>query len=772
MKNTKQLMVNLTILLIVFVAVMLVFVFTACDNGNTDPCASGHTFPEWTAPTCTVDGNSIRTCTKCTQTDTRTEGYAKLDHDWEYRAGAIPSTCGAEGSGSRDCKREGCGHFELDVVFEIDPTAHDWDFEESDTEWEEVTAAKCEVAGLEKRTCQNTGCSVDTETRPITALVHQWDQISGIPSTCTTHGNGRRQCELQECQEIEDTDQLGLDPTNHVFNENKWTETTAPTCTTPATDTQKCDYDSCNALHPSNTRTGRGAVAENHVFNQDKWTLDTTPATCTTSATDTQKCDYDSCNALHPSNTRTGRNALVHEWTGWKAIIPQTPCIQIEACANCNEQKPEGNTRHVDEGCTGTQGLIIISNVVNHNSTLNVSHVCIPDTATSIADQAFMGNRNIVSVRIGKNVTSIDNGLNGAFRGCSNLETVTFAEGSKLETIGRNVFSYSGLTSIKIPASVISIGEEAFFVCQNLKTVTFAEGSQLQTIGRSAFSNSGLTSIEIPASVTSTGHSVFTYCQNLKTVTFAAGTQLQTIGNGMFWNSGLTSITIPESVTSIDGGAFGNTSLTSITIPAGVTIIGGGAFNSTSLTSIIVDANNPNYSSDDNGILYNKAKTTIIGVPKGIIGNITLPASLESIVDSAFYDCASLTGITIPASVTIIEGWAFQDCTSLATVTFELGSQLQTIGDGTFFNCPSLTSITIPASVTSISDWAFIECTSLEIVTVLATTPPELGEGVFHRDWDLNIIEGLTIFVPAESLNDYKTAPNWSEYADIIQAIE
>jgi len=70
----------------------------ACDNetdgdSTPNPCANGHAFPEWTAPTCTADGNSVRACTRsgCDATDPRTTGYEKLSHtvsNWSMKTAA------------------------------------------------------------------------------------------------------------------------------------------------------------------------------------------------------------------------------------------------------------------------------------------------------------------------------------------------------------------------------------------------------------------------------------------------------------------------------------------------------------------------------------------------------------------------------------------------------------------------------------------------------------------------------------------------------------
>ncbi|MDR1785617.1 MAG: leucine-rich repeat domain-containing protein [Spirochaetaceae bacterium] len=120
------------------------------------------------------------------------------------------------------------------------------------------------------------------------------------------------------------------------------------------------------------------------------------------------------------------------------------------------------------------------------------------------------------------------------------------------------------------------------------------------------------------------------------------------------------------------------------------------------------------------------------------VTGITLPSTLTSIGDNAFYfcdgltsvtigdsvtsigkyafSCTSLTSITIPASVTSIGGSAFYYCDGLTSVT--IGGSVTSIGDYAFQYCTSLTSVTIPASVTRIGDYAFQYCTSLTSITV------------------------------------------------------
>ena len=143
--------------------------------------------------------------------------------------------------------------------------------------------------------------------------------------------------------------------------------------------------------------------------------------------------------------------------------------------------------------------------------------------------------------------------------------------------------------------------------------------------------------------------------------------------------------------------------------------------------------------------------------------SITIPDSVTSIEPCAFYGCTSLKSITIPNSVTSFEEGAFLMCTSLTSIT--IPDSVASIGMGAFEKCKSLTSITIPDSVTNIGGGAFYNCSGLLSITVHSDTPPTGGWAMFD---DTN---NCPIYVPGESVDAYKSAQEWSEYADRIQAI-
>ena len=145
--------------------------------------------------------------------------------------------------------------------------------------------------------------------------------------------------------------------------------------------------------------------------------------------------------------------------------------------------------------------------------------------------------------------------------------------------------------------------------------------------------------------------------------------------------------------------------------------------------------------------------------------SITIPDSVTSIGNRAFASCYALTSVTIGGSVTSIRDYAFYYCTGLKRVT--IGNSVTSIRDYAFYNCYGLTSITIPDSVTSIGSSAFYNCSGLTSITINATTPPTLASANAF-----NNTNNCPIYVPAESVNAYKTATNWSSLADRIFAIQ
>ncbi len=131
--------------------------------------------------------------------------------------------------------------------------------------------------------------------------------------------------------------------------------------------------------------------------------------------------------------------------------------------------------------------------------------------------------------------------------------------------------------------------------------------------------------------------------------------------------------------------------------------------------------------------------------------HVTIPDSVTSIDDWAFYRCYGLTSINIPDSVTSIGISAFYDCGNLTSITFGESSQLESISDFAFYGCSSLTSINILDSVTSIGDAAFSGCSSLTSINI-PDSVTSIGSSAFEYCGNLthiNIPDGVT------SIDDY-----------------
>ncbi|MBO7145894.1 MAG: leucine-rich repeat domain-containing protein [Salinivirgaceae bacterium] len=294
---------------------------------------------------------------------------------------------------------------------------------------------------------------------------------------------------------------------------------------------------------------------------------------------------------------------------------------------------------------------------------------------------------------------------NYAFHSCADMTSVTIP--GTVTTIGMSAFyNCSGLTTVSLPSSITEIKfDDAFAGCISLASINVAEGNaNYASEDGVLFNNDKTRLLYYPASKTGSTYSI-------------PGT-VTTISSSAFENCGnLTSITIPNSVSNIGTSAFKNcANLTSITIPESVFTLGNYAFyGCVSLTEINVASGNRNYSSED-GVLFNSSKTKLMCYPACKASSAyTVPESVTSIDEAAFYGCSNLKLVVIPNTVTSLGDGIFQNCASLESAT--LPNSITYIPAVTFGGCTNLTSIEIPSTVTFIGNSAFSKCglTTLEI---------------------------------------------------------
>ena len=314
---------------------------------------------------------------------------------------------------------------------------------------------------------------------------------------------------------------------------------------------------------------------------------------------------------------------------------------------------------------------------------------------------------------------------------------------------------------ITIPATVSKIREKAFYGC------------------------SGINSVTIHAFVTEIGASAFESCSGMKTLTFEgkASDAAITIKTKAFYKcSSLTELILPANLATLEEYAFGGTSaLTDVTVDVGASaqiadkafgtdaaspnfhvttltigenapVMGVAAiFGSEKLLTLDVHPNNPNYSTDENGVLYNKVAgdngttypTEILFYPLGLAQETyTMPSTITTIGAEVFSGRAFKT-ITIGANVTSIGANAFADCKYLTTVNFTESSAELTIGANAFLNCDKLSNITLPTRTKSIGDTAFSGCTAISGKFTIPENVGTIGKQAFNNCAGLTELEVL-----------------------------
>ena len=193
-------------------------------------------------------------------------------------------------------------------------------------------------------------------------------------------------------------------------------------------------------------------------------------------------------------------------------------------------------------------------------------------TVTAIGNAAFYNCTGLTSVTFADG-SQLDTIGVYAFYGCSSLSTIAFP--ASLKVIKKDAFSYSGLTSITLGAELDSVGNRAFYGCNALTTVQWNSPNLKYTDNGSWYlfaNNTSIQSVTFGSTVEVVPYGAFRNCTGLTTVSFAEGSQLDTIGEIAFEGcSSLSTIALPASLKVIKKYAFyGCSNLTSITSNAQV----------------------------------------------------------------------------------------------------------------------------------------------------------------------------------------------------------
>ena len=314
--------------------------------------------------------------------------------------------------------------------------------------------------------------------------------------------------------------------------------------------------------------------------------------------------------------------------------------------------------------------LVTIPETVTEETTGNTyTVVAIGDSAFAPAWNAAwedMMSSRVKNISIPKTVTTI--GKN-AFSEANKLETITFAEGSQLTSIGEHAFdTCSTLKSIALPNGFKTIGEAAFADCKALKTVE--AGNSLEEIGTEAFKRTGLESIDLPATLKTIGTDAFYECNSLKAIN-VSGTGAYTSEDGVLLSDRgktllvypaaktITEYTVPDSVEAIADKAFyGNTRIIDLNTGKNTKTIGENAFgNMSALTTLTMENS-----------VESLGKMAFYFSSSSKLESVTLSEKLKSLPEYCFYGCNSLEELTIPKSVELIDSGSIPSSVENATI--------------------------------------------------------------------------------------------------------
>ncbi len=407
----------------------------------------------------------------------------------------------------------------------------------------------------------------------------------------------------------------------------------------------------------------------------------------------------------------------------------------------------------------------------------NNKNIVIPSNVDAIYDHAFM-YRSIESLYIPKSVTYIGN---YAFYYCNNLKTITFEEGSLLETIGDYAFMYcTELESIFIPKNVKTINSNAFSNNNSLTSITFEEGSLLEEIESRAFKSCyNLENITFPDKLTILETEAFAYCQKLKEVSFGSG-ELQIKQSVFYCCYELENVNYygENNTKTIHSSAFYLCNLKYFEIGASVTYIGDGAFEgcyglievynkssfnvqaerdtngSVALYALIVyddtTINNRQVYEENNFKYINTGTYIVLTGYTGEEEHVIIPDDVQ-VISGAFRNNKTIKTVEFTENSNIIAIWgrafeystlenliipdglglkgfgesALHEC-EIKELDLSNCQELHLIKNSAFGNCQSLTKVILPKTIEGMGLDVFNCCFALEYVifdkdTVLST---------------------------------------------------
>ena len=495
---------------------------------------------------------------------------------------------------------------------------------------------------------------------------------------------------------------------------------------------------------------------------------------------------------------RVAKNVYITDVT-YNAIDANAPIMQNNAESTTYSDYTEikgFKTGYVISGSTYGYFYVIANALVGYDTSVNVYGMLeLPTTVngidvTVIASEINVNGAEITADELGlpTNVRRING---NAFKGIDVLSSIKY-DGQNLTDIANDVFGETTYYQGSNDGSLILGKVLVKWQCAT-NEVAVPEG--IVTISYDAFNSSQATSVKLPSTLTTISDRAFYGADKLTTISIP--NSVTTIGNDAFHNcDSLTTVTfdtVNSKLVSLGDNAFSSDKkLKNIMLPYNLVKIGDNAFSGCSaLATITFDG-------------YDKV-TLEDGSTQDVL-NTNCMSKLEELGVGAFLNCVSLTTISVPNGVTEVKDSTFNNCKSLVSIEFDIvNSKLKTIGEqafagcgklgsvldltdpenielvtvnlpnslvkvGTeaFMNCSGMWGIQFNYNISEIGDNAFNGCSNLAKVDIYRATAPTIYAGTFVTNGNYR----LRIYVNKSSLTNvnnstiseiiYKYTTKWS----------
>lgn len=377
----------------------------------------------------------------------------------------------------------------------------------------------------------------------------------------------------------------------------------------------------------------------------------------------------------------------------------------------------------------------------------NLTEISIPDSVKTIGRYAFENCSKLSSVKLPASLTEIDEGV---FYGCTSIANVSIPE--TVTSIARNAFANCGNMGVVIlPSELQNLDKDAFYNTA-VSGIEYMGGKYMSSSNNEHFVliapvNNSITSLTVHADAKTVVFSAFAGCASLAEVIVEEGNESYASDGGIVYNknktefvfvpSAIKEVVVSDTITSI-GDIFRYTGIESLNVGVGVEQIAAEAFKdcgnlaTVTLNDKITEIKDGTFRGCTSLSTFDFENISKIGENafRGTgFTSLNIPATVTSLGEYAFADCALLKSVTLPADYEY-NGAVFEGCPDTLVITggVKKVAEFSANGDGTRtlvkFLDTSASSFEIPEDVTVIGTGAFENLSNLKTVTFAQSSRP------------------------------------------------